>query len=179
MSDVKIARRYAKALEELCAEAKNHAVIAKQLETFARTYGSSEQLQSVLASPVVPLEDKRQILVKLFSKFLFAPTTRNFLLMLLDRGRIEEVEAVSKAFNERLDALSNRVRAEVVSAAPLDRADLNRIQVALQRLTGATVVLEAKVDQSLIGGVVTRIGTLVLDGSVRTRLESLRETVLS
>jgi F-type H+-transporting ATPase subunit delta len=175
VSQTKIARRYAKALADICAETRNHAVIGKQLETFAATYASSAELQSVLGNPVVGVQAKRQILLKLFAKFLFAPTTRNFLLVLLENGRIGAIETIAAAFREHMDAISNRMRAAVVSSTPLERADLSRIQAALQRLTGKTVLLEARVDSELIGGVQVHIGNLVLDGSVATHLDNLRE----
>lgn len=179
MKESPIARRYAKALVELCAEAKNHAVIGKQIESFAETWRSSEELQGVMKSPVVSLEDKREILNKLFARNLFAPTTRNFLFVLLDADRIAHVEEISRAFAHYMDAVALRVRATVTSAVPMERSDLVRIQAALQRLTGKTVVLDAKVDPSLIGGVVTEIDNVVLDGSLKTQLRSLSERLLA
>ncbi|MCA9514188.1 MAG: ATP synthase F1 subunit delta [Myxococcales bacterium] len=179
MKESPIARRYAKALVELCAEAKNHAVIGKQLESFAETWDSSDEFQNVMKSPVVSLEDKREILNKLFARNLFAPTTRNFLFVLLDAGRIGHVDEISRAFAELMDNVSMRVRATVTSAVPMERSDLVRIQAALQRLTGKTVVLDAKVDPSLIGGVVTEIDNVVLDGSLKTQLQTLSERLLA
>jgi len=166
-------------LVELCAETKNHAVIGKQLETFAQTWASSEDLQDLMLNPVVTLADKRDVLTKIFSRFLFAPTTRNFLLVLLDNGRITEVESIARAFAEAMDELQGRLRATVTSAVPMERTDLARIQTALGRLTGKTVMLEAKVDPSLVGGVVTEIGNVILDGSVKTQLRTLREHLLA
>ena len=179
MSESNIARRYAKALADICAETRNHAVIGKQLETFAATYRSSDELQGVLKNPVVGLDAKRNILLKLFAKFLFAPTTRNFLLVLLENGRIGDIDDIANAFRAHMDSMSNRLRATVVSSAPLERAELSRIQAALQRLTGKTVLLEARVDAELLGGVQVHIGNLVLDASVRTHISNLRESLLS
>lgn len=179
MSASKVARRYARALIELCDEQKNHAVIAKQLESFASLYKESEPLQNVIKSPVVDLEEKKAILGKLFAKALYAPMTKNFLLVLLDHGRMTQIEDVYADFAELIDQRSKRVRATVKSAVPLAKADLNRIQSALQRLTGSTVLLETEVDEDLIGGVVTQIGNLVLDGSVRTQLETIGERLLA
>lgn len=178
MSASKIARRYAKALAEACAESKNHAVIGKQLETFAETWTASPELQSVLRSPVVSLDDKREILVKLFAKYLFAPTTRNFVLVLLEHKRIDEILAVSTAFQDIMDRLSGRVRATVVSAAPLERTELTRIQTALKTLTDKTVMLDARVDPELLGGVQVRMGNLVVDATARMHLDSLRDRLL-
>lgn len=175
MSESKIARRYARALVDLCMESKNHAVIGRQLETFAQTYASSPELQQALKSPVVSLDDKRQILLKLFAKFLFAPTTRNFLLVLTDAGRIGAVEKIAETFAALMDELNGRLRAVVISPVPIERGDLVRVQAALQRLTGHTVLVEARITPELIGGVVIRIGNTVLDGSVRAHLDRLRE----
>jgi F-type H+-transporting ATPase subunit delta len=178
VSASKIARRYAKALAEACAETKNHAVIGKQLETFAETWTASPELQNVLKSPVVSLGDKREILVKLFAKYLFAPTTRNFVLVLLEHKRIDEIVAVSAAFQEIMDGLSGRVRATVISAAPLERTELTRIQAALKNITEKTVMLEARVDPNLLGGVQVRMGNLVVDATARMHLDSLRERLV-
>jgi F-type H+-transporting ATPase subunit delta len=175
MSQSPLARRYAKALIDLCAESKNHAVIGKQLETFLETWNHSEELQGVLNGAQATLVNKKEILSKIFARFLFAPTTRNFLFVLLEAQRFDHLGEVVLAFNEMVDAATGRVRATVTSAVPLDKPELARIQTALGRLTKKQVTLDARVDPALIGGVVTTIGNVVLDGSVKTQLESLRD----
>jgi len=175
MSYSPIARRYAKALIELCNESKNHAVIGKQLETFAETWTSSAELQNIMTGGVASLADKKEILSKIFARHLFAPTTRNFLFVLLEGGRLPDIPEMVQAFNAMLDEQSLRVRASVTSAVPLEKADIQRIQAALQRLTGKTVMLDARVDPSIIGGVVTTVGNQVIDGSVKSQLARLTE----
>lgn len=175
MTQSPIARRYAKALIDLCAESKNHAVIGKQLETFAETWSNSPELQAVLRGGHASFADKKEILAKIFARFLFAPTTRNFLFVLLESQRLDHLPEMVEAFNEMLDETMGRVRATVTSAVPLDKAELARIQNALGRLTKKQVTLDARVDPNLIGGVVTTVGNVVLDGSVKTQLESLRD----
>ncbi len=170
-----LARRYAKALIELCNESKNHAVIGKQIETFRDTWQSSPELQAVLHSSKATLADKKEILGKIFARFLFAPTTRNFLFVLLEQQRLDHVAEMVDAFNEGLDELSGRVRATVTSAVPLEKGEIGRIQAALGRLTGKQILLDARVDPALIGGVVTTVGNIVLDGSIRTQLASLKD----
>jgi len=175
MSQSPIAIRYAKALIELCNESLNHAVIGKQLETFAATWRSSTALQNVLESSNATLPDKKEILGKIFARFLFAPTTRNFLFVLLEHQRLEHIDDMVAAFNEMMDESSNRVRATVTSAVPLEKTEIARVQSSVQRLTGKLVLLEARVDPSLIGGMVTTIGNVVLDGSIRSQLASLKD----
>ncbi len=179
MSEAKIARRYARALVEVCAESKNANVVGKQLTAFAKAYAGSADLRSVLHSPTVPLDTKRDVLRKVFTKYLFAPVVKNFVFVLLENGRVGAIEAVAKAFGEELDALAGRVRATVTSATAVQRQDLVRIQAALQKLTGKAVSIEANVDPEIIGGVVTRLGNTVLDGSVRTHLDKIRESLLA
>lgn len=177
MSNSPIARRYAKALIELCAESKNHAVIGKQLETFAETWQSSPELQTILQGSVASLADKKEILSKIFARHLFAPTTRNFLFVLLEAGRLADIGDMVEAFNTLLDEQQLRVRANVTSAVPLEKTDIQRIQAALQRLTGKAVVLDARVDPSIIGGVVTTVGNLVLDGSLRSQIARISDRI--
>ncbi len=175
----KLARRYARALSEVCDGAGNHAVIGKQLEAFASTWASSSDLQGVLLSPIIDLGDKRQILIKLFKKSLFAPTTQSFLLVLLDNGRIGEIEGVTLAFRDLMDEAQGRMRATVVTPTPLERAELTRIQAALQRLTGKTILLEPQLDIDLVGGAKVRLGNLELDATLQTHLDNLRARLLS
>ncbi|MCC6625597.1 MAG: ATP synthase F1 subunit delta [Deltaproteobacteria bacterium] len=175
MSYSPIARRYAKALIELCNESKNHTVIGKQLETFAETWKSSPELQAILQGSVAPVADRKDILGKIFARHLFAPTTRNFLFVLLEAGRLAEIGEMVSAFNAMLDEQSLRVRASVTSAVPLEKNDIQRIQAALQRLTGKAVMLEARVDPTIIGGVVTTVGNHVLDGSLKSQLARIGE----
>jgi F-type H+-transporting ATPase subunit delta len=178
MSHSPLARRYAKALFETCSETRNHAVIGKQLDTFGETLANAPELAQVLRSATATLADKKEILSKLFARFLFAPTTRNFLFVLLEHQRLAHLGEIAAAFGEMCDELAGRIRATVTSAVPLDKAEVGRIQGALQRLTGKQVTLDARVDPALIGGVVTTIGNVVLDGSVKTQLASLRDQLL-
>jgi len=175
MSHSPLAKRYAKALFETCNETRNHAVIGKQLDTFSETLVASSALTQVLRTSTTTLQDKKEILNKLFARFLFAPTTRNFLSVLLEHQRLSHLGEISAAFNEMCDELAGRVRATVTSAVPLDKAEVGRIQGALARLSGKQVTLDARVDPTLIGGIVTTIGNVVLDGSIKTQLASLKD----
>jgi F-type H+-transporting ATPase subunit delta len=177
VSESKVARRYAQALIELCDEAQNHAMIGKQLAAFATTYAASAELRGVLTDPGVPAEARRGVLTAVLTKLMAAPVTRNFLFVLVDNDRIDQVAAIAAEFERHLDRVANRVRATVTSAVPLSPAEVSRIQIALQRLTGATVAIETRLDPTLIGGVVTKIGDIVLDGSVRSDLDALREAL--
>jgi F-type H+-transporting ATPase subunit delta len=179
MGSSKLSRCYALALLECCDEVGDHQVVARQLDGFIAAWRNHVALRTALKSPVVSEHEKAALLNKLFAKALFAPTTRHFLLVLLDNGRLGEVDAIVTDFQDLLDKRSGQLRAEVTSAVPLEKTELAALKKEAERLTGQKVVLDAKVDEAILGGVITRIGNIVLDGSVRTDLEVLREKLLA
>ena len=179
MSSTKIARRYAKALSEVCDEAANHGVIQKQLTEFAGLWSEAKELRGVMKSPVIELDQKQSVLDAITTKAMVAPTTRRFLGVLLERGRLEAIGDISQAFTQLMDDRDNRVRAEVRSAVPMEADDLTRIQNSLERIMGKSVSLDSSVDASLLGGVQVQIGNLVLDASIRSQLDSIKERLLN
>ena len=100
-------------------------------------------------------------------------------MLLLDKGRIVNLPDVARGYHTLVDEHANRVRATVTSARPLDPALEKRLKNALEQQSGKTVILEKKEDPSILGGVVTQLGDLVYDGSVRTQLAQMREQLLS
>ncbi len=173
----KAARRYAQALFEVTEADKSQAVVARQLGAFADLWSRSDELRAVIRNPVVTTAEKRKLLDRLSGKLLLAPTARRFLRVLLDAGRLDEVAAIHAEFSAFVDAAAGRLRATVSSAVPLDKASLGQLKGALERLTGKAVEVKAVVDPSILGGVVTRLGSVLLDGSVRTDLDLMRESL--
>ncbi len=104
---------------------------------------------------------------------------RNFALLLLERGRISALPAIARAYKQLVDERLGRVQATVTSAQPLDPATAASVQRALEKRTGKRVVITSNVDPSLIGGVVARVGDLVFDGSLKSKLEALRARILN
>jgi len=174
-----IARRYAKALFQIGVDRGNSEQLGKELGDMAAVFSESAELRQTLENPVFRPSEKRAILEKILPRL--APTTevQRFVLLLLERRRITALPAIARAFGELVDQHAGRVRAAVVSAQPLGPGELDRIRRSLERRTGKTVVIKESVDPALIGGVVARVGDLVLDGSVRTQLASLREKLLN
>ena len=132
-----------------------------------------------MKNPVIETDKKRQVLDAVTSKAMVAPTTRRFLGVLLDRGRLDAIEAISEAFTVLMDEQDQRIRAEVRSAVPIEAADLTRIQSSLERITGKTVSLDAEVAPDLLGGVQVQIGNQVLDASIRSQLDSIKDRLLN
>ena len=172
-----IARRYAKALLAIGIEKSQFDAFGPELVAFAELLGNSE-LRDTLHNPSHPLSRRKAILVAILEKLSFSEPVRNLLLLLLDRNRTEFIPSIARECRALCDEHAGRVRAKVVSAQPLDSAALTRLVSALESKTGKKVLLEQSADPELIAGMVTQVGSLIYDGSLRTRLQQLREALL-
>jgi F-type H+-transporting ATPase subunit delta len=174
-----VARRYARALFQIGVDTGTYEELGQELADLAHLFQESVELRQTLVNPVFKPAEKRAILEKILPRVTPSPVMQRFALLLLDRGRIALLASLDRAYRELADAHAGRVRAVVTSAAPLSPADLERVRRSLERRTKKTVMLEAQVDPSLIGGLVAQVGDLVLDGSVRTQLSTLRDKLLN
>jgi F-type H+-transporting ATPase subunit delta len=174
-----VSRRYARALFSIGVDRGNFEQLGKELDAFADLWAGSAELREALANPVFKAAEKRAVLQSLLPRVAPNGDVQKFILLLLDRRRLQAVPTIARAYREMTDLHTGRVRAHVTSAQPLGPTELNRIRDSLARRTGKHVVLEASVDPALLGGVVARVGDLVLDGSVRTLLGTLRDKLLN
>jgi F-type H+-transporting ATPase subunit delta len=174
-----ISRRYARALFGIGVDKGTFEAFGSELEALAGVYTESTELRQTLESPLFQTSQKRAILQQLLPRVAPNATVQTFATLLVDRGRISLLPMISRAYQELVDQQLGRVRAVVVSAHPLDVMTEAEIQRALERRTGKKVVMKNEVDPSLIGGVVARVGGLVLDGSLRTRLDQLGNRLLN
>jgi len=174
-----ISRRYARALFSIGVDRGTFEQLGKELEDVAALWTGSAELRDALANPVFKASEKRAVLQSLLPRVAPTPDVQKFVLLLLERRRLVAVPHIARAYREMADEHTGRVRAHVTSAQPLGPAELERVRQSLARRTGKQVILEASVDAALIGGVVARVGDLVLDGSVRTQLGTLRDKLLN
>jgi F-type H+-transporting ATPase subunit delta len=174
-----IARRYARAIFEIGTEKGLYEAFATELDALAGIYAGAGDLQQALENPVFKLDQRRSLLEKILPRVAPSREVRTFALLLLDRGRINSLPAIARAYRELVDEKLGRVRATVTSAVPLDPATQTAVQRALERRTGKRVVLSSSTDPDLIGGIVARVGDQVFDGSLRTRLETLKSRIQS
>ena len=171
-----IAKRYGKALNQLCDATQSHTAVFQELKGFVALYNASDDLQEMVGNPVVEQDAKKETLQIIVEKMELSQLAKNFLLYLVDRQRLEYVEAIVNDFESHIDEAAGRVRAEVTSATPLSAEEQGRIKTAVMKFSGCSeVVVETRVDASIIGGLVTRIGNVVLDGSVLNQIESMRD----
>jgi F-type H+-transporting ATPase subunit delta len=174
-----IARRYAKALFELGVAQRSYEQFGQELEDLARAYDQSSDLRLAMENPVIRPSQKQAVLRNLLPRIAPSPFVQRFALLLLSRGRITLLRSIARAYRELADARAGQVRATVTSATPIQTGDLDRVRRALEKRTGRKVIIETKVDPDLIGGLVARVGDLILDGSVRSQLDEMRRRLLN
>ena len=173
-----VARRYAQALLELGLEQGNLEKVVEDVTTIANAWHTSPELRNALENPLVAHAAKRALIGELSEQIGAAPVTRSALLLLVDRRRTKTLPYLAKTLAELADRRKGIVRAEVTSAAALSEAYYARLRAQLEKMTGKRVVLDQVTDPTLIAGVITRIGDRIFDGSLRTRLQSLRDALM-
>jgi F-type H+-transporting ATPase subunit delta len=170
-----IARRYAKALVQLGAEEGAVEKFNSELTAVNAVLADNPALNSIFRSPAYGIEAKRAILRDIIGKLELSGTVANFLQLILDRNRLAFLPQIAESFSAFADDLSGVIRPTLSSGLPLDGSQVGEIKAALEKSTGKKVVLNVEVDPNLIGGVVTKIGGTVYDGSVRTQLNRIED----
>jgi F-type H+-transporting ATPase subunit delta len=173
-----VARRYAQALLELGAEGETLDRLVEELSSVAQAWEASPELRNALENPLVAHAMKKAVMTELADQIGATATTRHALLLLVDRRRIQALPYVARFLRELADARKGIVRAEVTTATQLSDAYYERLQAQLEKMTGKKVVVDRRTDPALIAGVVTRIGDRILDGSLRTRLQSIKDSLM-
>jgi F-type H+-transporting ATPase subunit delta len=168
-----LGRRYAKALFSLAVEADKLSKISQDLHDFVASWRESRELRGVFENPSIGVEARRQVLREIATASGQDPLLRDTLLLVSDRGRLTHIEEIAEAFKVLAEERSGQVRAEVISARELPKAYYIELQKTLERITGKQVSISLQVDPSLLGGVVTRIGDQVFDGSLKNSLKEL------
>ncbi len=169
------AARYARALFDVALKESDPVQIERDLAAFAGLMSSNAELHGVLTNPAVSATAKHQITDSLAKRLNLASPPHKLLLLLADRDRLTMVPDVLDVYRERVMEHQQVVRAEVTTAAPLTPDRVAQLQRSLADITGRKVEMTTTVDPSIIGGVVTRIGGTVYDGSIATQLAKLRE----
>jgi F-type H+-transporting ATPase subunit delta len=174
-----IARRYAKAMLQIGVQERTYDALGRELDRVADTIHRSPELRHALSNPVFSFAKRRQVLDDMARRLALSPVVRNFVMLLLDKGRIAALPDIARAHRTLVDEHAGRARATVTSARPLDPALESRLKAALERQSGKAIILDKREDPSILGGLVTQVGDLLYDGSVRTQLKSMREQLLN
>lgn len=169
------AARYARALLDVAIKESDPEAAGQDLAAFVELVQRHPDLQRTFTNPVVSAADKRAVVEQLVDRLQPSAPVGKLLSLLATRGRLELLSDVLAVYRERLMEHRHIVQAEVTTAVPLSPERAAQLQQRLAAITGRTVTMTTKVDQALIGGVVTRVGTTVYDGSVATQLAKVRE----
>lgn len=179
MSVETVARRYSSALADVVIKGGNTDAVRDELEMWQKMIGENESLMQVFSNPSINQESKEKVLNELIKKSNPTKTTANFLQILLKNGRLSQLGGINERFDQVLDERNGIVSASVTSARPLGEAEKADLLASLAKMTGKQVKLNYNTDENIIGGVVTRIGSVVYDGSVKTQLENLRQELVN
>jgi F-type H+-transporting ATPase subunit delta len=172
--------RYATAFAEVAAAAKlDTGEIDQQLADFLATWQGSPELRELFENPAVPAAQKVAILDKLNAKLGLQKELRNLIAVLIDNDRISHVAEVAAAYRRILQEQSGIRPAEITTARELGQDERDKLVAEVAKLAGARIDATFKLDDSILGGTVVRIGSTVYDGSVRGRLERLKETLIA
>ena len=175
MSTRASAARYAGALFDVAIKESNPEQAEQELTAFGDVVLQHAELQKMLLNPAVPAANKRSVVEQIVDRLQPSMPVRKLLLLLAERDRFELLPDLVTVYRERVMEHLRVINAEVTTAAPLTADEAARLQQRLAASTGRTVTMTTKVDPAIIGGVVTRIGSTVYDGSVATQLASLRQ----
>lgn len=174
------APRYARAFAEVAESAGLDVPVAQQqMNDFAETLAGSAELRAVLDNPSLEMASKLKVLDAIAARIGMYPQVRNFLAVILEHHRLDELDQILAAYGEVVDANSGAVEARVISARPLNDADRQQLEGQIAKLAGGRVRATYAEDASLLGGAVVEIGSTIYDGSLRAQLQKLKQTLVN
>jgi len=177
LSNSAISIRYAKALLNIAAEKQGVEQYADELAQVATLFQREDVLRLLLDSPTFPVEKKAAIMSDVADKLQVGEGMKNFLGLLVEKGRVAYLAQIQQNYRKFADEKSGLVRASLLSASELSGERTEAIKQGLEKQTGKQVVLSVDVDESLIGGLQAEMGGKLFDGSVKTQLKRMTDTL--
>lgn len=172
-----MARRYATALADVLGESGDQQLILEELIAWELMISDNPELKEALVNPTIPYDQKKKVVDELIARTRVKQVTANFLQILLKNQRLTALGEINKRLRQLLDERADVVAAHIATAKPVTDETKRILSEKLSRFTGKSVRLSFGIDDSLIGGVVTRIGSTVYDGSIRTQLEQMEKAL--
>ena len=172
-----LARRYARALLAIGQEEGQTRRILTEVEQFNKLVAETPLLREMVEAAQINRRDKKAALEATIAPAGFSSATRNFLFLLVDKGRMNILSPIALELRRLLEQFEGIERVEVSVPMPLTDTQRDLLQSVLERQTAKTVVLEEKVDPDVLGGMVVKVGSTVYDGSARTQIQHIRETI--
>ena len=178
MSIETVARRYATALADVVTKTGETENVRNELGQWETLMTASSDLMNVFRNPAIQQTQKEKVLESLIQRAKPSTVTANFLRVLLRNGRLAEISEINQKFAAVLEERQGGVTAKIVSARTLSEIEKQELRANLEKMTGKCVSTKFEIDNSIIGGVVTTIGSTVYDGSVKTQLQQLKEQMI-
>lgn len=175
MSLQTVARRYSTALADVAIERREEREVQKELDQWAAMIESNPQLKEVFVNPTVVHDQKRKVLEDLIARTRVRDTTASFLRVLLKNQRLAQLRDIAARYSQVLDERAGMLAGSVTTARPISEDLKKTLHETLSEAAGHTLRLTFETDETIIGGVVARIGSTVYDGSVQSHLERLAE----
>ena len=172
-----LAGRYASALFDLASEAGTVTAVESDLDNLEAALHESAELRALIKNPEISREQIGKVMTGLGQKIGLSDLTKNFLGVLAENRRVAELPAMIRAFHMIAAAQRGEVTAEVASAHALTDEQIATLETKLRAREGRTVKLKTRVDPALLGGLVVTVGSKRIDGSIRTRLNSLAQAM--
>ncbi|MDQ1239180.1 MAG: F-type H+-transporting ATPase subunit delta [Thermodesulfobacteriota bacterium] len=177
MKNLVIAKRYAKALFNLAQEDGKVEQYGQELDAFVRLIGELPDLSNAIQNPLYKEAARKSVFHSVADRMGLTPIIKSFINLLIGKKRVQNVAEIAEYYHKLIDIHANIARAQIKAATSLDEGVIEEIAQTLEKMTGKKVVVEFQQDKSLIGGVIAKIGDLVLDGSVRRQLLNFKETM--
>jgi len=171
-----IARRYAKALINLAE--KDLENTGKSLTALADVFSNSAELSEVLSDTKVSSQIKQNVLKEILKKIKVSKLVDTFIRYLLAKRRIVLLPNIEQAFNLFLQEKLGRIEARITVAQEISEVTVGKLEKAISRYSGKEVTVNITIDPAIIGGIVTRIGSVVIDGSIHTQLNQIRQSII-
>jgi F-type H+-transporting ATPase subunit delta len=176
MSNSRISKRYARALFIIGQDDGSFATYGKELEEFRFFFTENPDFGHVVSNPVYKIEERKKVLKYVLDKSDFSDIVKNLLYLLLEKKRMNAIETIVEQYALLTEEALNITHAEIITARPLQYGTMQKIINSLKEMTAKDIKTEVINDPELIGGIIVKIGDIVLDGSVKTQLEGIKKS---
>ncbi len=177
MKQTILAKRYAKAIFSIGQEQKKYEEYNEVLQGLANLYSTHPEVIDALTNPLYPMDVKEKVMKGIVKSMKVDTIMANFLNLLVQKKRAEILPEIASAYQFMVDEAKNISHGKVVSAIELSKELKVNVQKVLEKLTGKKVEITTSVDPSIIGGIIAQVGDLVLDGSIKTQLAGLKDSI--
>lgn len=169
-----IASRYAEALFQVGEESNSTTKLYEELNAVLDILKSDKNFYNVLKSPLISKSEKKEIIENVFNNRI-ENDLKNFFKILIDKERISYLELIQKSFKELLNEKNNIIEGKAITAIPMRKEEIKKLEENLSSKYNANIILENIVDKTILGGVLVRLGNKEIDGTIKTRLENLKQ----